>query len=552
MLREQILRLLSEGFAQEIKHDDHQLLAEVSPERLQALTELLLKRFNARLSYITASDEGVKGFQVVYIFSFGHVERGVYLVAKVSAPRFNGRVPSLASTTRQAIWAERETMEFTGITFTGNPDPRHLWLPYTWPEYDYRKVRIGAEESLHAGRDLRARVIPIGPYHPATFEGQYVKLFMEGDVIVGADIKLGFNHRGVNRLIERRSFDRGVFAAERVCGICSGAHGLAYVTAVERLCDVKPPERALHIRTLLAELNRIQSHLLWLGVLCDITGFKTGFMLSWSLRERILDIISLITKHRVHYNIWRLGGVSRDIPDDLAGKIVRQFSKLKEQASSLAKKIAEHPLIKHRLMEVGTLKFHDAVNIGAVGPTARGSGWKIDVRVDHPPNAAYADHGIRWEIPVYTGQDCYARLLVRIDEILESISICQQILNKLPQLPKDLLTEVGNPTEGSEAVGFNEAPRGELLYYVKASEEGAPACVRVRTPSYRNNACLPAMLKGYTLADAPVIMASIDQCMACTDRVEVVDVKKQSSFALSWHELLAFSRKASRRFSIDA
>ena len=525
---------------------ENRVAVRVRVEDLEGLADLFIKKFGARLIHATAIDLEMKGFEVLHIYDFSKVRERLVIILEAHAER--PEVPSIGKVTWQARWAEREMKELLGIEFVGMPDERHQFLPYEWPE----PVEGGAQKGSKfipmnmPITEAYQTLIPIGPYHPGVIEGQTVYVKVEGEDVVAADIKTGFHHRGIMKLIERRGYGRGVFAAEKICGICSGAHGLAYVTCVENLYESEVPDRALYIRTLLAELNRMQSHLLWIGVVADVIGWKTGFMLTWGLRERVMDIIEAITGNRVNYGVWRVGGVSRDVPQELAERARRAVEGLKEECSELLALVADHPVVKSRLIGVGKLSYEQAFDGGAVGPVARGSNWKMDVRADNPPHAIYDPKLISWEVVTDNGCDSYARTIVRVKELLVSAGIVSQCLEHLSKTTGEIRAKPRSIPVGAEAVGLNEAPRGELAYYIRASDrdENLPQGIRIRTPSYRNNAVLPLMLVGCNLADVPVIMGSIDQCLACTDRVEVIGENYRRS--MGWEELVAMSRRASR------
>ena len=540
---------------------ENRVIVKVAPGDLTKVAELFVKKFEARLLHATAVDLELKGFEVLHIYDFSKFKDRLVVIVKAIVDKDSPEFPSIANITWQAAWAEKEMKELLGVKPSGMPDPRHQFLPHEWPnpvesgsipegyKFDgsttvkemYLPLRMPIEEAYQT-------LIPIGPYHPGVIEGQIVYVKVEGEQVVAADIKTGFHHRGIMKLIERRGYNKGAFLAERVCGICSAAHGLAYITCTENLYESEVPERALYIRTLLAELNRMHSHLLWVGVVADVIGWKTGFMLTWGLRERVMDIIEAITGNRVNYGIWRMGGVSRDVPQELAEKAKRTVDALREECAKLLLLVADHPVVKSRLIGVGPLTRAQAYDGGAVGPVARASDWKIDVRIDNPPHAIYDPKVISWEVITDDHCDTFGRTLVRVKEILVSCSIVSQCLEYLAKTTGDIRIKPKTVPLGAEAVGLNEAPRGELAYYIRASDKDSslPHTVRIRTPSYRNNAIIPLMLVGSNLADVPVVMGSTDQCLACTDRLEVIDNRDGGRKILTWDQLVNLSRRASR------
>ena len=556
---------------------ENRVFIRVKPEDVDKLAERFVKKMGIRLIHASAVDLGQYGADVFYVYDFTQKKDKLLVILEAKLDKDNMVIPSVGKVTWQAAWPEREMKEFQGITFQGMADTRHQFLPFEWPDVP-ESAKMSPDQTITAAqavpdatskdwkpiginpKNVMASLIPIGPYHPGVIEGQTVYIRVEGEHVVDADIKTGFHHRGIHRLIEKRGYNRGVYAAERVCGICSAAHGLAYVTCAENLYDAQVPERALYIRTLLVELNRIHSHILWTGVAADIIGWKTGFMLTWGLRESVMDIIEAITGNRVNYGIWRLGGVSRDVSPELAQKARTALAARKEDLLKLLPQVAANPVFKSRLIGIGPLDQPTAFETGAVGPVARASNWKIDVRVQNPPHAIYDQKLLSWDVVTNDGCDIYARVLVRVGELFQSIGIVDQCLEHLSKTTGEIREIPRTIEPGQEAVGLNEAPRGEQFYYMRAGggelpsymiPEGktnvqgsnAPIAVRIRTPSYRLNAVLPYMLIGSALADVPIIMGSIDQCLACTDRVEIVNDKDESKRVMSWDELVRMSQK---------
>ncbi len=523
----------------------------------EKLADRFINEFKARLIHETAVDLEGEGFDIIYLYDFTRLKERLVVMLEARVSKDDPSIPSIANITWSASWAEREMHDLLGINAVHTPDPRMQFLPYEWPNAAEsgtapprpEKTEPGAKEMwIPLGitpQESYATLIPIGPYHPGVIEGQTVYVKVEGETVTSADIKTGFHHRGIMKLIERRGYNKGVFAAERVCGICSAAHGVAYVTACENLYDAEVPDRALYIRTLLNELNRVHSHLLWVGVVADVIGWKTCFHLTWGLRERVMDLIESITGNRVNYGIWRLGGVSRDVSKELAEKSIPMIKGLKEGMAELLLQVAAHSVVKHRLLGVGPLSYAESFDGGVVGPVARASNWKIDVRADNPPHAIYDPKAISWEVITDDHCDTYGRTLVRVKELLVSSDIIEQCLEHLAKTTGEIRIEPKTIPVNAEGAGINEAPRGELLHYVRASEynQNLPHAYRIRTPSYRNNAVVPRMLMGANLADVPVVMGSIDQCLACTDRYEIIDERKGSVRTMMWDELVALGRR---------
>jgi len=378
--------------------------------------------------------------------------------------------------------------------------------------------------------------IPLGPQHPALKEPIRFIFKLDGEIVVGAEPRLGYVHRGVEKLAETRTFIQDVYLAERICGICSAAHTTCFVQAVEELLGIEPPPRAKYIRLIVFELNRIQSHLLWLGILAYEMGFDTLFMYIWRDRERVLDVLEMITGNRVLYAINQIGGVRHDIDDKIAAYMRKALSYLRERTKYYKGIVERDPTINARAVEVGILKKRDAIALCAVGPTTRGSGVKFDIRADDPYAAL---DEVPFNVVVYDTEDVMARTLVRIDEILESISMIEYALDHMPS--GDIRVRVPRVVPAGEAVSRVEAPRGELVYYVRSAGGEKPERVKVRTPTLANIPALCKMLEGAYVADIPVIVASIDPCLACMDRAIFVDVSKEKVWVWSERELRRYS-----------
>ncbi len=386
----------------------------------------------------------------------------------------------------------------------------------------------------------RNLTIPIGPFHPALIEPTFLTLEVDGEKILDANIKVGFSHRSIQLIMEKRNFNRNIFLAERVCGICSNHHAISYTGCIERLLGIESeiPDRARYIRTIMAELERLHSHLLWIGVAADLIGFETLFMHAWRDREIVMDLLELISGNRVNYGMQKIGGVRRNIPNDLIPKIKSITKTLQKVVDNLASQALSDRILEGRVKDIGLISSSTANKLGVVGPVARGSGVEIDSRRDSP-TLAYNE--LDWNVCIQNEGDTLARLIVRVRELLESISIINQCLDLLEDdSNKEIYLEtIPSMESGCEAIFKSEAPRGELLYHIISNETVFPERVRIRTPSLINNFALPSMLQGYSIADAPIIFGSIDPCFSCTDRlITIKDVRKKRIKKLSFRELV--------------
>ena len=356
--------------------------------------------------------------------------------------------------------------------------------------------------------------IPMGPYHPALEEPYKLDLICEGETVTDAKLHIGFNFRGIEHLAETRNYIQVTALMERVCGICSNIHTLTLCQAMEQLAGQAPPPRAKYIRVIMAELERLHSHVLWAGIASKLMGFKTMFMTCFEIREKVMDVLAAISGNRVNYSMNRIGGVNRDIEDPQA--ILATINQLEsEMMSTVIPIFTTSSTARSRCAGVGVLTEEKAISCGVVGPTARASGLPQDIR-RAAPYAAYSE--LEFNVPVEPAGDVRARLFVRALEIIESISILRQALEKLPP---------GEINTGDDKVKFItgtatsrvEAPRGEVMYSVSWKEGSRnPSRVHVRTPTFANMPAVRWMVRGARLADTPLIQASIDPCYSCTDR----------------------------------
>jgi Ni,Fe-hydrogenase III large subunit len=356
--------------------------------------------------------------------------------------------------------------------------------------------------------------IPMGPYHPALEEPYKLDMICEGETVCDVKLHIGFNFRGIEHLAESRNYIQVIALMERVCGICSNIHTLTLCQAMEQLTGLTPPPRAQYIRVVVAELERLHSHVLWAGIAAKLMGFKTMFMTCFELREKVMDVLQVISGNRVNYSMNRIGGVNRDIEDPLA--ILAMIEQLEsEMARKIIPIFTTSATARSRCAGIGVLTREKALSCGVVGPNARASGVAQDLR-RAAPYAAYSE--LEFDVPVQQDGDVRARLLVRALEIMESCRILRQALAKLP--PGELST-------GDDKIAFStgtatsrvEAPRGEVMYSVSWKENSRnPSRVHVRTPTFANMPAVRWMVIGARLADTPLIQASIDPCYSCTDR----------------------------------
>jgi len=358
-------------------------------------------------------------------------------------------------------------------------------------------------------------IVPIGPYHPLQEEPEFFTLTVEGEKIVAVDVEVGYNHRGIEKLSERKTFDQSTFLVERICGICSTSHPFAYTRAVEDIIQIEVPERAKYIRTIIAEGERIHSHLLWLGLAGHFLGYNTVYMWAWKLREEILDSMEILSGNRNNYAMFKPGGVRRDIKADDIPAVIKKIDSIIPTLIMLKKAVIDDPVLHARTKGVGVLTKEDAIRYSALGPTSRASGVAKDLRKDCPYGAY---ERLDWDMIVTSNGDVFDKLVVRVLETFESIKIIKYCLLNLPKGEIDAKIKSIPPGEG---IGQIEAPRGECFHYVKSDGTNRPARHKVRAPTFMNLPTYKATVVGQTISDATIIFAAIDPCYCCTERMTV-------------------------------
>jgi len=389
--------------------------------------------------------------------------------------------------------------------------------------------------------------IPVGPIHPALKEPVRLALTVDGEEIVDTDVSVGQVHRGIEWLgMNRNNPIQSIYIAERICGICNICHPFSFVMAVEHAAGITPPPRADYIRAIIAEMERIHSHLLWAGVAAHEIGFDTIFYLAWRVREEIMDLIEYVTGNRVTKAMFQIGGVRRDITEEQFPRIRHSLDYYKSIFDQLKRVFLDDKTIQMRTRNVGILKKEAALKLLTCGPSGRASGVPKDVRQDQA-YAAYADLDIKAITPdMVTGTvvgDVYDRIIVRLLEVKQAVEIIEQCLENMPPGPilaqskTALLLRTLTQAEG-EGVGRAEAPRGEVVHYVRMEAgQSTLATWKVRAPTYVNLMSVPTILKGMQIADVPITFASLDPCMSCTNRIVVTDRVVGRKSVMDYEEL---------------
>lgn len=397
---------------------------------------------------------------------------------------------------------------------------------------------------MHNSDDVK---LPIGPQHPSLKEPESFLITLRGEKITSVNVKIGYNHRGIEKACEERTYIQDLYLIERVCGICSHSHSTCFVQAVEEIAALEVPKRARYIRTLIAELERIHSHLLWLGVAGHEIGFDTLLMYTWRDREIVMDLLAILTGNRVNYGINTIGGVRRDVTAEQLKEVSEGINKLEESTKYFMEVAQEEVTVVKRLSGVGIISYDNAVRLGTVGPTARASGINQDVRRDDP-YIAYGE--LDFNVITDNHNDVYGRTLVRVKELMESYKMIRQIIKNMPDGP--ISVKAPRKIPPGEAVSRYEAPRGEDFHYVRANGTEKPDRVKLRPPTLANVQAVSKMLEAGYLADMPIVIAAIDPCFSCTDRTITInntDTKKKETFI--WNKMRLMGIEYYRKRGVD-
>lgn len=518
-----------------------------------------------RLEDLTAVDESARRDRQAYpdytlIYHLLSYESASRVRLKVGLTGTDPVTRTITDIWPSADWYEREIFDMFGIRFQGHPNLRRILMPHDWEGHPLRKgypdratqmdpytlEDARRQQPMDAGLVLRKKpgdeefLLNIGPHHISTHGLMRFVATVYGEQITALDMDIGYHHRANEKIGERQSWHQFIPYTDRVDYLAGAANEMAYVHAVETLADIQVPERAQFIRVMLAELYRISNHLVWFSTFAHDTGAMSPNFYAFREREILMDIVELITGGRLHPEYFRLGGVAMDLPEGWKAQVdefVRVFPARLMEYEALVKK---NPVFQMRTRGIGRLSAQEAMERGVTGPNLRACGVKWDLRKNMPYSAYSA---FDFEVPTETEGDCYARFLVRFEEMRQSLRIIEQAANNMPSgryitddyryvVPerKDTLRDIEslihhfiNVTRGpkipkGEAYAASEVPRGEQGYYVVSDGLNMPYRLRIRGPGFANVQVIPLMAVGRTIADLIAINGSVDFILPDVDR----------------------------------
>jgi Ni,Fe-hydrogenase III large subunit/Ni,Fe-hydrogenase III component G len=529
---------------------DRCLFVFVEASALKTVCQYVFRGLDARyVTSIGADDRPFSGsFMVAHNFAFDREHLLCSILAEI--PPGHPRVDSISDVVPPANWAERELRDLVGIELTGHPYPKRLVLPDGWPEgvhplrkdvpWNFVPADYDAEREFKFDDPPEGcTVVPFGPFHPTLDEPAHFRLYVDGECVRGCEYRGFMAHRGIEKLAESvLTYNDIPIMAERICGICGCVHNVAYAQAVESAAALQAPPRAEYLRTILLELERLHSHLLWVGLACHIVGFDTLFMQCFRIREPVMWVAEKITGNRKTYGLCVIGGVRRDLTDELKAELQQVLDRLETEWKTVTGAVLKDRNIQKRTRGVGVADRKLVKEAALIGPVARAAGVDIDCRRDHP-YAAY--DRVAFDVITAADGDVWARLVVRAREVFESIKIIRQCLEKIESGPIQLALKDELPV-GRLGLSSVEAPRGECHHFVITGENNRPRRWRVRAPTYQNLQGVPAMIKDQQLADMTITLGSIDPCFSCTDRLETIDLKSGTVKVWSPEELLKLGR----------
>ncbi len=504
------------------------------PEDLLPVALVATGPFGFSLATVVATDEqsmADRDFKMRYVFepAVAEADRSLedsFLTLVVSVDPARPEVPSLAGRLPAANWHEREARDLFGIVPRGHPDPRPLVVHDGWPPGVYplrksfdareRPARVPAEEFPHLVADGEGVFeIPVGPIHAGIIEPGHFRFSAVGETVLHLDARLFYTHRGLEKRIEGMSTIDGFFVAERLCGVCSVAHGLGFCEAVEQIAGAPAPPRARFIRAIALELERLYNHAGDIGNICAGASYHYGTSAGLRIKEELQRLNERVAGNRFLRGLLIPGGVQRDLGADLVRAIERALDRTEDALADLTGLIDANPTVVDRLDATGLLPRRAAVDLGVTGIAARASGIDRDARRDHP-HAAFGSE-IRPAVVTAEGGDVHARLDVRAREAHDSIRLIRLLIARLEPGPIGRALEEPPPA-GRVGLTAIESPRGSSIHWLRFDGAGRIDRYHVRSASYANWPAVPLAAESAIVPDFPLVNKSFELCYSCTDR----------------------------------
>ncbi len=480
-------------------------------DSLARVAAYVAEKYDGRLITLHAVDARKTGgtFTLVAAFSL-QGDRFAVIEADVPAgePSFHSLTPYVYC----ANWYEREITDMFGLTPIGHPDLRPLVLYDNWPQ-GYHPLRkdfksnvpqVKVDYPYHRVEGEGVFEIPVGPVHAGVIEPGHFRFSVAGEPVISLEVRMGYVHKGIEKLSESTTYDKGVYLAERISGDNGFSHSTAYCQAIEKIAGIEVPERARYLRTVFLEMERIYNHLGDVGGIALDTAYNVGAQHAYIMRERMLQLNEEICGSRLLRSINRVGGVRRDITKDDAAKLRTALIKVKLDLNDFVSLVSMQPSLLDRTETTGVLSAEAAKSLNVVGPGARASGIDRDVRRDHP----YAAYGrLHFKVHTLKEGDVNARMKVKIFETYDAMSIIEQALDSLPG--GDVFTLPGEVPAGKTGMSLVESPRGELVHWILTGE-GRPSRHKVRDPSFCNWLALEVAVPGNIVPDFPLVNKSFN------------------------------------------
>jgi Ni,Fe-hydrogenase III large subunit/Ni,Fe-hydrogenase III component G len=499
---------------------------------LPAAAAVLTGPHSMTLATLVATDETAApdgDFKVRYIFeptAPGAPDRFVTLLVSVDAA--HPEVPSLTTAVPAANWHEREMRDLFGIVPAGHPDPRPLVVHDGWPRgvFPLRKSFDGsrrvpvepAEEFPHLVAEGEGVFeIPVGPIHAGIIEPGHFRFSSVGETVLHLDARLFYTHRGLEKRMEGLAPLDAFYIAERICGVCSAAHGLGYCEALEQIAGVEPPPRARLIRSIALELERLYNHTGDIGNICAGAAFHYGTAVGMRLKERLQQMNERLTGNRFLRGLMAPGGVRLDLSGDLLGTLGTTLRDTLSGLDGLMGRIEANPSVVDRLDDTGVLQHQAAVDLAVAGVTARASDVDRDARRDHPHGAFAGPEPPSLNVVTVSEGDAMARVTVRAMEARESIRLAGELIRRLEPGPLQAVLPETLPG-GRIGIAAIESPRGEAVHWLRTDAGGRVERYHLRSPSYHNWPAVALAAETAIVPDFPLVNKSFELCYSCTDR----------------------------------